>query len=236
MNGLIKVDVNEDMEQVVSGRELHEFLEVSTPYTMWMERRIEDCGFSEGEDFLTNLLESTGGRPSADHTLKMDMAKELCMLEKNARGKQARQYFIRIEKAWNSPDLTMARAIQLADKKIRRLEIQMKEQEPLVIAGGAIQASANSVLIREFVKVAAKKGIDIGEKRFFNKLREEGFLMRHSSTGDSLPTQRAVELGVLEVVERPIHASEKIITRFTTRITGKGQVYFLNRLLKEGAV
>lgn len=87
MNELIKIETNENGDARVSGRELH-VLEVETPYNKWFPRMAE-YGFTEGEDFWTNLSESTGGRPATDHMMTLDMAKELCMIQRNERGKQA---------------------------------------------------------------------------------------------------------------------------------------------------
>ena len=91
MNELIKITTNEVGEPTVLGRELHEFLKVATPYDKWFPRMAE-YGFSEGKDFSTFLSESTGGRPSTDHLLTIDMAKEICMIQRTEVGKQARQY------------------------------------------------------------------------------------------------------------------------------------------------
>ena len=98
MNELIKIETNENGEPRISGRELHAFLEVKTAYKDWFPRMAE-YGFTEGVDFSSNLSESTGGRPAIDHSMTIDMAKELCMIQRNERGKQARQYFLAVEKA-----------------------------------------------------------------------------------------------------------------------------------------
>lgn len=119
MNELIKVDYSTD-RPTVSARELHEFLEVGSEYSHWF-RRMCEYGFTEGQDFSSFLTESTGGRPAQDAQLTIDMAKEICMLQRNERGKQARQYFIQLEKDWNSPEKVMARALQIAEKQILSL-------------------------------------------------------------------------------------------------------------------
>jgi len=120
MNELIKVSYEKEV-LAVSGRELHGFLEVGTEYMKWFER-MSEYGFSEGTDFSSFLTESTGGRPSTDHAVTIDMAKELCMIQRTDKGKQARQYFLQVEKAWNSPDMVMKRALQIADRRIGLLE------------------------------------------------------------------------------------------------------------------
>ncbi len=112
MNELIKITYNND-RPTDSARDLHDFLEVKTAYKDWFPRMCE-YGFTEGEDFCSFLSESTGGRPAQDAVLTIDMAKELCMIQRNEKGKQARQYFLQIEKDWNSPEKVMARALQIA--------------------------------------------------------------------------------------------------------------------------
>lgn len=101
MNQLINITQNENNDSVVSGRELHEFLEVKTPYHIWFERMTE-YGFTENVDFIGFEQKSSklGGRPSVDHALKIDMAKEISMIQRTAKGKEARQYFIQVEKEY----------------------------------------------------------------------------------------------------------------------------------------
>ena len=102
---LIKVTVNENDEQLVSGRELHEFLEVGTKYEDWLPRMTE-YGFEENNDFHALKIENvTRGRVyfKTDHAIKIDMAKEISMIQRNEKGKRARQYFLQVEKVWNNP-------------------------------------------------------------------------------------------------------------------------------------
>ena len=122
MNELIKITYDND-RPTVSARELHEFLEVDTRYNDWFLRMCE-YGFSEGIDFYSFLSKSTGGRPAQDAQLTIDMAKEVCMLQRNDKGKQARQYFIQLEKDWNSPKKVMARALRIADERIKVLSAE----------------------------------------------------------------------------------------------------------------
>ena len=127
MNELIKITTNEVGEPTVLGRELHEFLEVKTLYKDWFPRMVE-YGFTEGKDFSSFLSESTGGRPSIDHLLTIDMAKEICMIQRTEVGKQARQYFIQVEKDYNSPEKIMARALRIAEKELSTLKLENKVQ------------------------------------------------------------------------------------------------------------
>ncbi|HEL2334969.1 TPA: phage antirepressor KilAC domain-containing protein [Streptococcus suis] len=133
MNEIINVNLNDNQEPVVSGRQLHEALGVKTPYSMWFDRMVE-YGFTENQDFLlNNFVKQTGrgGHNKVDHVIKLDMAKEIAMIQRTDRGKQVRQYFIQVEKDFNSPEKIMARALLLADKKIASLttQNQLLEQE-----------------------------------------------------------------------------------------------------------
>lgn len=122
MNELIKIDYDSE-RPTVSGRELHEFLQVDSNYTTWF-KRMADYGFTEGEDYvpiLENRVDGLSGKPRTDHQLTIPMAKELCMIQRNARGKQARQYFISVENQWNSPDAIMQRALQIANARMKKL-------------------------------------------------------------------------------------------------------------------
>lgn len=110
---LIPVSYDNPERPTVSGRELHEFLEVTTRYNDWFNRMTE-YGFTEGEDyysFLSNRSDGLAGKPRTDHQLTIQMAKELCMIQRNERGKQARQYFLAVEAQWNSPEAVMRRAV-----------------------------------------------------------------------------------------------------------------------------
>lgn len=104
---LIPVHTNPDGGSVVMGRDLHEFLEVKAHYRNWFPRMVE-YGFEEGKDFSPILGESTGGRPQQDHFITLDMAKEISMIQRTERGKQARQYFIECERRMKQlqPELT----------------------------------------------------------------------------------------------------------------------------------
>lgn len=134
MNELIKITTNEVGEPTVLGRELHEFLGVTTRYNDWFPRMVE-YGFTEGKDF--NLLKNEqvrfeGNREVTreliDHLLTIDMAKEICMIQRTEVGKQARQYFIQVEKDYNSPEKIMARALRIAEKELSTLRLETKVQ------------------------------------------------------------------------------------------------------------
>lgn len=235
MNELIKITYNND-RPAVSARDLHDFLEVKTAYKDWFPRMCE-YGFTEGEDFCSFLSESTGGRPAQDAVLTIDMAKELCMIQRNEKGKQARQYFLQIEKDWNSPEKVMARALQIAGDKLKRLENKVEADAPKVLFADAVSASKTSILVGELAKLMKQNGVDIGQHRLFGWMRENGYLIRRNGTDFNMPTQKSMDLGLFTVKETAItHSDGTVTVSKTTKVTGKGQQYFIQKFLgEEGA-
>ncbi len=125
MDELIRI--NYDSERpTVNGRDLHDALQVKTAYKDWFPRMCE-YGFTEGTDFCSFLSESSGGRPAVNHQLSIDMAKQLCMIQRTDIGRKFRQYFIQVEEAWNSPEAVMARALQFANQQLALLKHQNME-------------------------------------------------------------------------------------------------------------
>ncbi len=126
MNELLKI--NYEAEQpTVSARDLHEQLHIGTKFTTWFER-MKEYGFSEGKEFFPKLGETSeqGGRPQTDFQISVDMAKQICMIQRSPEGKQIRQYFIDLEKAWNTPEQIMARALKMANHSIESLKGRCK--------------------------------------------------------------------------------------------------------------
>lgn len=182
MDELIRIKVNDKHEQVVEGRELHKILEVGTPYDKWFPRMCE-YGFIEQEDFSTILSESTGGRPATNHLVSIDMAKELCMIQRTERGKQARQYFIQVEKDYNSPEKIMARALRIAEQELStlRLENKVKDQQ---IAELQPKASYYDLILqcKDLLTVTEiSKDYGMSAKGLNTKLHELGVQYRQSS-------------------------------------------------------
>lgn len=122
---------NDDI--LVSGRDLHDFLEIRTRYDIWFNR-MKEYGFVENVDFIAVVQKRTTAQGNettyTDHHLKLDMAKEISMLQRNERGRQARQYFIEVEKKWNSPEMIIQRAMQIQQRKIEQLEAEREELLP----------------------------------------------------------------------------------------------------------
>ena len=230
MNEIIKVNY-ENERPTVSGRELHGFLEVATPYDKWFPRMAE-YGFIEQVDFSTFLSESTGGRPSTDHQLTIEMSKEIAMIQRNEKGKQARQYFIALEKQWNTPEAVMARALKMAETTIKTLQTTVIEQRPKVIFADAVSASKTSILVGDMAKLLKQNGVDMGASRFFSWLRDNGFLIKRKGTDWNMPTQKSMELQLFEIKETSIaHSDGHTSISRTPKITGKGQLYFINKFV-----
>nr|DAS08155.1 MAG TPA: KilAC domain protein [Caudoviricetes sp.] len=233
MNELINVTLNDNHEPVVSGRQLHESLEVKTPYDKWFPRMTE-YGFTENEDFSTFLSQSTGGRRATDHVIKLDMAKEIAMIQRTERGKQVRQYFIQVEKDFNSPEKIMARALLMADQKVHKLEAQIEADRPKVLFADAVSASKSSCLIGELAKILKQNGIDIGQNKLFQWLRAHGYLISRRGESWNQPTQKSMQLGLFELKKTNInHPDGHTTVNTTTKVTGKGQQYFINKFLNQ---
>lgn len=228
-NELIKVNYDNE-RPTVSARELYEFLEVKTAFKDWFPRMCE-YGFLEGTDFCSFLSESTGGRPSKDAQLTVPMAKEISMIQRNDKGKEARQYFIKIEEAWNNPEMVMARALKLADTKIKRLESQIEEQKPLVEFASHVTDSADAIDIGELAKIANKENIKIGRNRLFEYLRSDKILMQNNE-----PYQRYIENKWFKTIETIKQTSYGTKLFVKTLVLGKGQVGIIEMLRKEFGV
>lgn len=233
MNELINVSLNDNQEPVVSGRQLHEALGVNSRYTTWFDR-MKEYGFTEGQDFLPNLGKSTGGRQATDHIIKLDMAKEIAMIQRTERGKQVRQYFIQVEKDFNSPEKIMARALLMADQKVHKLEAQIEADRPKVLFADAVSASKSSCLIGELAKILKQNGIDIGQNKLFQWLRSNGYLISRRGESWNQPTQKSMQLGLFELKKTNInHPDGHTTVSTTTKVTGKGQQYFINKFLDQ---
>ena len=236
MNELINIKTTETGEPTVLGRELHEFLGVTTRYNNWFPRMVE-YGFTEGKDF--NLLKNEqvrfeGNREVTreliDHLLTIDMAKEICMIQRTDVGKKARQYFIQVEKDYNSPEKIMARALRIAEKELSTLKLDVERMKPKEIFADSVASSHTSILIGELAKILKANGHETGQKRLFETLRQDGFLIKRKGSDFNMPTQKSMELGLMEIKETTINnADGSIRLNKTTKVTGKGQIYFVNR-------
>lgn len=242
MNGLISI--NYDGEQpTVSARELHKSLEISKRFSAWFETNSQ--GFIENEDYTSVLtgteVQNNGGvqiRELQDYSLSVDMAKHICLMSRTEKGKECRQYLIDLEKAWNTPEQVFARALKMADRTIAKLKDTNKSlaekieaDRPKTIFADAVSASHTSILIGDLAKLICQNGYQIGQKRLFQWMRDNGYLMV-SGSSRNMPKQKYVEQGLFEIKESNVQNPDGSvrITR-TTKVSGKGQLYFVNKFL-----
>lgn len=239
MNELIRTHENENGQIVVSGRELHSFLGIKTQYTKWMERMLE-YGFIENIDFSTlsqkRLTVQGNSTTFTDHALTLDMAKEISMIQRNEKGKEARQYFLQVEKFWNSPEMIMKRALEIANKKIENLKLENEELKPKALFADAVDSSRTSILVGDLAKLISQNGVSIGQNRLFKWLRDNGYLISRKGESFNMPTQRSMEMKLIEIKERTHNNPDgSVRISKTPKITGKGQVYFVNKFLEVSA-
>ena len=244
MDEIIKINYESDTP-TVSARELHEGLEIKTKFTMWFERMAE-YGFSENADYKTcfpNLgSENHGGQNMVDYEISIDMAKQICMIQRSEKGKQYRQYFLDLEKAWNTPEQVMARALKIANTEIEKLKSDNRaliedteRMKPKEIFADAVSASEMSILVGELAKMISQNGYKIGQNRLFAWLRDNGYLMKGGSS-KNMPTQKSMEQKLFEIKETTISNPDgSIRINRTPKVTGKGQVYFVNKFAEAGA-
>ena len=242
MNELIPI--NYDGEQpTVSARELHKSLEISKRFSAWFETNSQ--GFIENEDYTSVLtgteVQNNGGvqiRELQDYSLSVDMAKHICLMSRTEKGKECRQYLIDLEKAWNTPEQVFARALKMADQTIAKLKDTNKSlaekieaDRPKTIFADAVSASHTSILIGDLAKLICQNGYQIGQKRLFQWMRDNGYLMV-SGSSRNMPKQKYVEQGLFEIKESNVQNPDGSvrITR-TTKVSGKGQLYFVNKFL-----
>lgn len=236
MNELIKISYENAERPTVSGRELHEALEVKTAYKDWFPRMCE-YGFTEGEDFnpLKNEQVRTEGnrqvsRELTDHQLTIPMAKEICMLQRSEKGKQFRQYFIRVEEAWNSPEMIMKRALEIANEKVKALQVSVSQ---LTVDKQIMQPKADyfdELVDRNLLTGIRKtaKELKVKQNTFVNFLLDKKYLYRDKK-GKLMPYAKPMENGLFEVKE---FSNEK--TGFSSTqvfITPKGKETFRLLLL-----
>lgn len=236
MNELIKVNFD---TQTVSARELHKQVGSTERFSAWFERQLQ-YGFVENEDYTgCKKFNTLAKQELQDYELSVDMAKEICMVQKNENARKVRQYLIDLEKAWNTPEQIMARALKMADKTIEQLktdnkalEQKIEQDKPKTIFADAVSTSHTSILIGDLAKLICQNGVQIGQKRLFEWMRQNNFLIK-SGSSRNMPMQRYVEQGLFEIKESNVQNPDgSVRITKTTKVTGKGQIYFVNQFLK----
>lgn len=196
--------INYESEQpTVSARELHEGLEIKTAFKDWFPR-MAAYGFEENQDFILVAQKRATNNPKNptttcnDYQISIDMAKQICMIQRTDKGKQYRQYFIDLEKAWNTPEQVMARALKIANNEIDKLKADNKvliadteRMKPKEIFADAVESSRTSILIGDMAKLICQNGHEIGQNRLFEWMRQNDYLIKCGGTeGNGTETLR----------------------------------------------
>ena len=230
MNELIQINYESDRPTVLA-RDLHEFLEAETPFHKWFPRMCE-YGFTEDEDyrtFLSNRSDGLPGKPRQDAQLTIDMAKEICMLQRNEKGKQARQYFLQLEREWNSPEAVMSRALRMAEERLERfktinanLSVQNAIMQPKAEYFDGLCDRESLTGVRETAKLLGLKQND-----FVKWLIDHKYIYR-DKRGRLMPYAEHVDSGLFTVKET--YNDKTDWTGVQMLITVKGKERFLKAL------
>ena len=226
--------------RAVDARRLHAFLENGDEFTHWIKDRIQQYGFVADLDYAEVFgklpKNSKGGRPTKDYVLTVDMAKELCMVERNAKGKEARLYFIEMERQAknlaHAVPQSLPEALRLAAELAERAErqaAQIKALEPKARFHDQVSETVDGVCIQDFAKA-----IGTGRNRFFKWLEENGYIFKGSKHKE--PYQRWIEQGIFKLIERSYpDGNGETHVYFKTLVTGKGQIYLTDKFKNQAA-
>lgn len=226
---LIRQEIGGTQQQAVDGRSLHTFLGNGDKFATWMANRVQQYGFVEGTDFATfseNTEKVQIGRPTKEYALSTDMAKELCMVERTAKGKEARQYYIGLEKKAMAlvGDLpkTYTQALRLAADLNEKTEKQAAVILELQPKANFHDRVANQIDCQNMGEVA--KAMGIGSGRLWRFLHEQHIVFREGNS--NVPYQKYLERGYFKVIQKTFkdgHAEERGYTQ--TLVTGKGKIW-----------
>lgn len=242
MNDLIKTHQNENGELEVSGRELHEFLEVGTPYDKWFPR-MSEYGFSEGEDFNLDKnvrVQKEGNREVSrnivDHCMTITMAKELCMLQRTDKGKQARQYFLQLEQAWNTPEMVMARAIKISARVIEEKDnvimLQEKQIEELKPLAAYVKTILNNKSLVTVEQIAQDYGMSAQK---LNKMLHELHVQYKGGNGQWILYREHKPFGYVHSETISFKRSDgRPDTTMHTKWTQEGRMFLYKKLKENG--
>lgn len=222
------IDFTKSGDVMVSGRVLYEQLKINSNYTTWFDRMCE-YGFLENIDYKTCFpnLESEihGGQNRVDHQITIDMAKQICMIQRTEKGKELRQCLINLEKDWNTPEKVMSRALQMANSSIQSLKDKVNSMQPLVDFAEHVTYSSNAISMDEFAKIISNDKIQIGRNELFKWLKDSGYLMTNNT-----PYQKYINNGMFSVIEavRCTDYGNKVFAK--TLIQAKGQTLLLPKI------
>lgn len=247
MNELINVTINEEQQQVVSARDLHKGLEVTTRFSAWVKSNFEM--FDEGIDYIGrksltpyNLAYPDKLQEIQDYELTINMAKELSMMSHTDKGKEYRNYFLKLEdmvKNQNTLQVTndsymiqdpVERAKRWIEEQQEKqeLEQQVQLQAPKVeMAEKLLEADDANISMKDFAKLLANYGVDVGRNTLMKGLRNSGWLLR-----DNTPSAKAMARGIFNTHETVINTSFGTRIQTVTTITPKGQEFLIKRVTR----
>lgn len=223
MKDLIEIKTSDEGKRTINARDLYVFLGSRQDFSDWIKGRVQDYGFNEGQDFTIILGKSTGGRPSKEYHISLDMAKELSMVERNEKGKQARQYFIECERRAKDPmvalnDPAALRSVLLTySEKVIALEKENQAMTPKVAALDRIAVADGSMNI-----TAAAKHLQVRPKDLFSLLLSEQWIYRRTGNKNYLGYQTKIQQGLIEhkITTIDFDGHERVYEQ--ARITPKG--------------
>lgn len=245
---IIELNTDTEGKVTVSGRNLHRGLMVETPYAKWIDRMI-NYGFEDGTDYIVTDIfvpNCNGGKQDVvEHILTLDMAKEIAMIQRSEQGKKVRQYFIQVEKDYNTPEKIMARALKIANKEMENLltikeyqDKQIEEMKPKALFAEAVGKTDEVISVGELSKFLIQNGVTkvgelkMGQNNLFEWLRDNKYLISRRGDSWNMPTQKAMDLKLFRIIERI--ATNERGQEFLNRkamVTGKGQRYFIDKFL-----
>ncbi|UFA53815.1 phage antirepressor KilAC domain-containing protein [Staphylococcus aureus] len=233
---MFNIQEKENGEIAISARELYKALEVKKRFSAWAKINLKH--FKENRDFtsvLTSTVVNNGAvRQLEDYALTLDVAKHVAMMSGTEKGFDFREYFIQVEKAWNSPEMIMQRALKIANNTINQLETKIERDKPKIVFADAVATTKTSILVGELAKIIKQNGVNIGQRRLFEWLRQNGFLIKRKGVDYNMPTQYSMERELFEIKETSItHSDGHTSISKTPKVTGKGQQYFVNKFLGE---
>lgn len=234
MDELIKVEVKADT-QVVSARELHKGLKIKTRFNEWVSQNFKE--FEGEQDYMSAVttadMPNGGVKHINDYILTIDMAKQLCLMSRTELGKKYRKYFLELERKWNDPQEVVKRGYAILQNENARLKLENQQMQPKALFADSVAASHTTILIGELAKILRGNGINIGANRLFQWMRDQGYLISRKGTDYNMPTQRSMNLGLFKIKESTItHSNGSVSISKTTKVTGKGQQYFINKFMK----
>ncbi|GAB0325912.1 TPA: oxidoreductase [Staphylococcus pseudintermedius] len=233
---MFNIQEKENGEIAVSARELHKALKVKTRFSLWVTQNFKFL--KENYDFTsvvtTTVVNNGAVRHLDDYALTTEAAKHIAMMSGTKKGFEVRDYFIKIEKAWNSPEMIMQRALKIANNTIYQLEAKIERDKPKIVFADAVATTKTSILVGELAKNIKQNGVNIGQRRLFEWLRQNGYLIKRKGVDYNMPTQYSMERELFEIKETTIsHSDGHTSISKTPKVTGKGQQYFVNKFLNQ---